>query len=117
MQPLSDMTITVGGVLAFQAGSFYSPFDGYYSDSYDADSKSRESAEITLKGIWVDMVEQGAKNPASVYGMAREVQFTTLPDLFFSIWVCFPLLPPLPYRPDFVLFLWSSLFTLSNRID
>ena len=55
----------------------------YYSDSY-TDSKSSESAEITLKGIWVDMVEQGAKNPASVYGMAREVQFTTLPDLFFS---------------------------------
>jgi len=57
---------------------------GYYNDSYQEDSKSRESAEITLKGIWVDMVEQGAKNPASVYGMAREVQFTTLPDLFFS---------------------------------
>jgi len=57
---------------------------GYYADSYDAKSRSRESAEITLKGIWVDMVEQGAKNPASVYGMAREVQFTTLPDLFFS---------------------------------
>jgi len=56
----------------------------YYSDSYDATSRSRESAEITLKGIWVDMVEQGAKNPASVYGMAREVQFVTLPDLFFS---------------------------------
>src|SRR3989338_641897 len=57
---------------------------GYYKDSYDAHSRSRESAEITLKGVWVDMVEQGAKNPASVYGMAREVQFTTLPDLFFS---------------------------------
>ncbi len=57
---------------------------GYYRDSYDATSPSRGSAEITLKGIWVDMVEQGAKNPASVYGMAREVQFTTLPDLFFS---------------------------------
>jgi len=57
---------------------------GYYTDSYDALSQSRESAEITLKGIWIDMVEQGAKNPASVYGMAREVQFTTLPDLFFS---------------------------------
>ncbi len=57
---------------------------GYYFDSYKMDSPSRESAEITLKGIWVDMVEQGAKNPASVYGMAREVQFTTLPDLFFS---------------------------------
>ena len=55
----------------------------YYSDSY-TNSPSAESAEITLKGIWVDLVEQGAKNPASVYGMAREVQFTTLPDLFFS---------------------------------
>ena len=56
---------------------------GYYQDSMSG-SESEESAEITLKGIWVDMVEQGAKNPASVYGMAREVQFTTLPDLFFS---------------------------------
>jgi len=55
----------------------------YYSDSFTG-SPSAESAEITLKGTWVDMVEQGAKNPASVYGMAREVQFTTLPDLFFS---------------------------------
>jgi len=55
----------------------------YYRDSYTT-SRSSESAEITLKGIWVDLVEQGAKNPASVYGMAREVQFTTLPDLFFS---------------------------------
>ena len=55
----------------------------YYYDSY-TQSRSSESAEITLKGIWVDLVEQGAKNPASVYGMAREVQFTTLPDLFFS---------------------------------
>jgi len=56
----------------------------YYFDSYRKNSRSRESAEITLKGTWVDLVEQGAKNPASVYGMAREVQFTTLPDLFFS---------------------------------
>ncbi|MFW6013809.1 MAG: hypothetical protein ACOCQG_01410 [Candidatus Nanoarchaeia archaeon] len=58
---------------------------GYYDDSYDKNSNSRESAEIVLKGIWIDQVEQGAKNPASVYGMARELQFTTLPDLFFSI--------------------------------
>ena len=55
----------------------------YYYDSY-TESRSSESAEITLKGIWVDLVEQGAKNPASVYGMARKVQFTTLTDLFFS---------------------------------
>ena len=55
----------------------------YYEDSY-AGTRSSESAEITLKGIWIDMVEQGSKNPASVYGMARELQFITLPDLFFS---------------------------------
>ncbi len=58
---------------------------GYYEDALDPKSRSRESAEITLKGIWIDMVEQGAKNPASVYGMSRELQFATLPDLFFSI--------------------------------
>ena len=58
---------------------------GYYEDSLNSRSKSRESAEITLKGIWIDLVEQGSKNPASVYGMARELQFTTLPDLFFSL--------------------------------
>ena len=57
---------------------------GYYKDSYHLTSGSRESAEITLKGIWVDMVEGGAKNPASVYGLARELQFTTLPDLFYA---------------------------------
>ncbi|MBI2548966.1 hypothetical protein HYW21_06460 [Candidatus Woesearchaeota archaeon] len=55
---------------------------GYYDDSMTG-SKSSESAEITLKGIWIDLVEQGSKNPASVYGMARELQFVTLPDLFF----------------------------------
>ena len=55
----------------------------YYKDSY-SNSRSRESAEITLKGIWIDMVEQGSKNPASVYGMARELGFATLPDLFFA---------------------------------
>lgn len=58
---------------------------GYYEDSFNADSRTRESAEIVLKGIWIDQVEQGQKNPASVYGMARELQFTTLPDLFFGV--------------------------------
>lgn len=47
-------------------------------------SQRRKSNEITLKGIFVDMVQGGAKNPASVYGMARELQFTTLPDLYFD---------------------------------
>ncbi|MFH1133756.1 MAG: hypothetical protein V1735_04645 [Nanoarchaeota archaeon] len=57
----------------------------YYRDSYKEGSRGAESAEITLKGIWIDLVEQGGKNPASVYGMARELQFITLPDLFFKI--------------------------------
>ncbi len=56
----------------------------YYKDSYNPDRRKAEPAEITLKGIFIDMVEQGAKNPSSVYGMARELQFVTLPDLFFS---------------------------------
>ena len=51
---------------------------------YEESLKGVESAEITLKGIWIDMVEGGAKNPSSVFGMSREVQFTSLPDLFFS---------------------------------
>jgi len=51
---------------------------------YEQSLKGVESAEIVLKGIWIDMVEGGTKNPSSVYGMAREVMFTSLPDLFFS---------------------------------
>ncbi len=67
---------------------------GYYEDSIDASRPGRESAEITLKGIYVDMAEGGSKNPSSVFGMARELQFTTLPDLFFSIH------PPTPEKVD-----------------
>lgn len=52
--------------------------------AYYKDADKYESAEITLKGVYVDMAEGGAKSPASVYGMARELQFTTLPDLFFG---------------------------------
>ena len=52
----------------------------YYAKSFAGE----EASEIVLKGIWIDMVEGGSKNPSSVYGMAREVGFTSLPDLFFS---------------------------------
>lgn len=51
-----------------------------YNASYQAD----KSAEISLKGYWIDLVEGGAKNPSSVLGMAREIGFATLPDLFFD---------------------------------
>jgi hypothetical protein len=66
----------------------------YYKDSNDKGSKSRDSAEITLKGIFVDMAEGGSKNPSSVFGMSSQLQFTTLPDLFFSIH------PPTPEDVD-----------------
>jgi hypothetical protein len=51
-----------------------------YGQSYEGD----EPSEISLKGYWIDLVEGGAKNPASVYGMSRELGFATLPDLFFA---------------------------------
>jgi len=53
----------------------------YYIDSKNGD----KSAEIALKGLWVDLVEGGGKNPASVYALAAQVGFVTLPDLFFDI--------------------------------
>lgn len=56
----------------------------YYDNSMKDDPKLAHAAEIVLKGIWIDQVEGGTKNPASVYGMSREVGFVTLPDLFFS---------------------------------
>jgi len=60
----------------------------YYYDS-DGDpegiKESSLSSEIVLKGLWIDQVEGGAKNPASIYGLAQTVGFTILPDLFFRI--------------------------------
>ncbi|NIA03786.1 MAG: hypothetical protein GWP09_00360 [Nitrospiraceae bacterium] len=51
---------------------------------YEESFKGNKSSDVVLKGIWIDFVEGGSKNPASVYGMAREVGFVTLPDLFFD---------------------------------
>ncbi|MBT7903710.1 hypothetical protein HN587_07640 [Candidatus Woesearchaeota archaeon] len=42
------------------------------------------AAEIALRGYWVDLKDGGAKSPASVYGMAANLGFSTLPDLFFA---------------------------------
>ncbi|MBN2423033.1 hypothetical protein JXB41_07440 [Candidatus Woesearchaeota archaeon] len=53
---------------------------------YDSDSENSElsmSSEIVLKGLWVDQVEGGSKNPGSVYGLSQTVGFTILPDVFF----------------------------------
>jgi len=54
----------------------------YYHESYE-NKKDAVSSEITLKGMFVDLVEGGARNPGSVYGLASQVGFVTLPDLFF----------------------------------
>ena len=43
-----------------------------------------QSAEIALKGYWVDLVQGGVKNPASVLGMGRELGYAIIPDLFFG---------------------------------
>jgi len=47
-------------------------------------NRRSKSAEITLKGLFVDLVQGGGKSPASVYGMAQQLEFITLPDLFFD---------------------------------
>lgn len=54
-------------------------YEGATSDKKDI----REPAEIALKGLWVDLVEGGAKNPGSVFGLASQIGYTSLPDLFF----------------------------------
>jgi hypothetical protein len=46
--------------------------------------KRGKSASVVLKGLFVDLVQGGGKSAASVYGMARELEFITLPDLFFD---------------------------------
>ncbi len=58
----------------------------YYEKSKSPDDKIREHNEIILKGLWIDVVEGGAKNPGSVFGMATQgPMFITLPDLFFKV--------------------------------
>ncbi len=52
----------------------------------DADKEDR-AADKALKGVWTDVVEGGGKNPGSVIGLAKEVGFTILPDLFFGVYV------------------------------
>lgn len=53
-------------------------------DMYDRFNKGDRAADQALKGIWVDLVEGGTRNPSSVLGLAREVGFTILPPLFFG---------------------------------
>jgi len=45
----------------------------------------KKQDEVTLKGFFIDLVQGGGKNPASVYGMASNLEFLSLPDLFFDV--------------------------------
>jgi hypothetical protein len=62
---------------------------GYYEHSFKRKLTSNDDdaagSDITLKGVWVDQVEGGTKNAASVYGLAQTVGFSVLPDLFFRV--------------------------------
>jgi hypothetical protein len=56
-----------------------------YYDKSGEEGRIGEDAEVTLKGIWIDLVEGGTKNPGSVLGMAQQLGFITLPELFFRL--------------------------------
>jgi len=50
--------------------------------------KGNVSAEITLKGIWTDLVDgvvQGQRVSPNIFQLATQLQYTTLPDWFFQI--------------------------------
>ncbi len=50
--------------------------------------KGITAAEITLKGIWTDVVDgvvQGQRVSPNLFQLATQLQYTTLPDWFFSI--------------------------------
>jgi hypothetical protein len=52
---------------------------------YERSLKGDDSAEIALKNIWTNVVEGGAENVTSVFGLSRKLGFVIVPDLFFKI--------------------------------
>ncbi len=50
------------------------------------DWRKSKSADITLKAEYIDLVENrgGQTSPSSVYGMAQQLGYAALPDLFFN---------------------------------
>jgi len=58
----------------------------YYEDA----EKGLEGAEISLKGLWTDMVDGvvgGQRTSSNLFVMAQQLQFSALPDIFFSVHV------------------------------
>jgi hypothetical protein len=55
--------------------------------AYEAWNKDKsKSADSTLKQIYIDFAESqgGQTKPSSVYGLAQNLQYVTLPDFFFN---------------------------------
>ncbi len=55
----------------------------YYEDA----EQGHEGAEIALKGLWTDMVDGvvgGQRTSSNLFVMAQQLQFSALPDVFFS---------------------------------
>lgn len=46
--------------------------------------KKNKSADISLKHLFIQLVEGGTQNPDSVYGLAQKVGYTILPDIFLN---------------------------------
>ncbi|MBW3012208.1 hypothetical protein KY311_03410, partial [Candidatus Woesearchaeota archaeon] len=61
-----------------------------YEEGLKMGNVRENSAEITLKGQYIDLVEGGATSPSSIYGLATKVGFSLLPDLFFRTHVFEP---------------------------
>jgi len=57
---------------------------GYYKDSFSDDEKKSHDGDTVLKGQYADLVEGGPKSPSSIFGMAQQYNFVTLPNLFFQ---------------------------------
>lgn len=59
-------------------------YDGVEAELGKPLAERKKGDEVTLKGFFIDLVQGGAKSAASVFGMSRELEFITLPDLFFD---------------------------------
>lgn len=81
--------------------------------------EAHKSADVTLKGLFIDLVEGGTKNPGSVLGLAGQVGFVPLPDLFFNTHI-FKLedldskVDPLPYNVQLKNILKRKLYQYIN---
>ena len=71
--------------ISFYEKSGYSLDKGKLIIDETIDEKKSEPSEKALKDLWISLVEGGGQNATSVYGLAQQVGFVTLPDFFFKL--------------------------------